>query len=119
MEIEIELPLAERDLQLLQIEQEIKNKKNLLIKKYKSLNGNIKLNHYLENVKSDYTKYYDYIVKEKQQQHDALLLLKEYIDELMKTDSLVSEQIRIAKHDQKDIMEEISKVKGELDELIK
>ena len=31
------LPLAERDLHFLQIEQEIKNKKNLLVKKKKEL----------------------------------------------------------------------------------
>jgi hypothetical protein len=37
----------------------------------------------------------------------------------MKTDNLVSEQIRTAKHDQKSIVEEIDKVKREIDELIK
>ena len=91
----------------------------MLFKKYKDLNDKIKINNYLTEVKNDYTKYYDYILKEKQAQYNALTLIKEYISDLMKTDNLVSEQIRTAKHDQKSIVEEIDKVKKELDELIK
>jgi hypothetical protein len=112
------LPLAERDLNLFQVEQEIKNKKMLLVKKKKDLDNKYKLNHYLNGVKNDYSKYYDYILKEKQQQQNALTLLKEYIDDLIKTEHLVDDQLRTAKHDQKDIINEIDKVKDELDELI-
>ena len=112
------LPLAERDLHLIQIEQEIINKKKLLVKKKKDLDKKQKLNQYLDGVKGDYTKYYDYIVGEKQQQYNALMLLKEYMSDLMKTEHLVDDQLRTAKHDQKDIIREIDKVKVELDELI-
>ena len=90
----------------------------MLVKKKKELNKKHKLNHYLSDVKEDYNKYYDYIVGEKQQQYNALLLLKEYMSDLMKTEQLVDEQLRTAKHDQKDIIKEIEKVKVELDELI-
>ena len=110
--------LAERDLQLLQIETEIKNKKRLLIKKKKDLDKKYKVNDYLGDVKQNYSKYYNYIVKEKKQQYNALLLLQEYMDDLMKTEKLVDDQLRVAKHDQKDIIREIDKVKDELDELI-
>ena len=72
----------------------------------------------MDGVKIDYTKYYDYILNEKQQQHDALILLKEYINDLIHTEHLVDDQLRTAKHDQKDILHEIDKVKAELDELI-
>jgi hypothetical protein len=112
------LPLAERDLHLLQIESEIKNKKNLLVKKKKDLDKKYKLNEYLDGVKNDYSKYYDYILDEKQQQYTALTLLKEYMSDLIKTEHLVDEQLRTAKHDQKDIIGEIDKVKDELDKLI-
>ncbi len=112
------LSLAERDLYLLQIEKEIRNKKKLLVKKKKDLDKKHKLNHYLSGVKDDYSKYYDYILNEKQQQHDALILLKEYINDLIKTEHLVDDQLRTAKHDQKDIINEIDKVKAELDELV-
>ena len=113
-----QLPLAQRDLHLIQIEQEIKNKKNLLIKKKKDLDKRQNLNNYLDNVKDDYTKYYQYIIQEKQQQYDSLLLLKEYMNDLIKTENLVDEQLRTARYDQKDIIGEIDKVKAELDEFI-
>jgi len=112
------LTLAERDLHLLQIEAEIKNKKKLLVKKKKDLDKKIKLNEYLSGVKSDYSKYYDYILNEKQQQYNALNLLKEYISDLIKTEHMVDEQLRSAKYDQKEIIQEIDRVKGELDELV-
>jgi hypothetical protein len=112
------LPLAERDLHLIQIEQEIMNKKRLLVKKKKDFDKKQKLNQYLDGVKVDYTKYYDYIVVEKKQQYNALMLLKEYMSDLMKTEHLVDDQLRTAKHNQKDIIREIDKVKVELDELI-
>lgn len=113
-----QLPLAQRDLHLIQIEQEIKNKKNLLIKKKKDLDKRQNLNNYLDNVKDDYTKYYQYIIQEKQQQYDSLLLLKEYMNDLIKTENLVDEQLRTARYDQKDIIGEIDKVKAELYEFI-
>ena len=112
------LPLAERDLHLLQVEREIRNKKNLLVKKKKDLDKKHKLNKYLDVVKDDYSRYYDFIVQEKKQQYDALLLLKEYMGDLIATENLVDEQLRTAKYDQKDIIGEIDKVKAELDELI-
>ena len=40
------------------------------------------------------------------------------MSDLMKTENLVDQQIRSVKHDQKDIIGEIDKVKAELDELI-
>jgi chromosome segregation ATPase len=112
------LSLAERDLHLIQIDQEIRNKKKLLVKKKKELDKKQKLNQYLDGVKDDYTKYYDYIVEEKQQQYNSLILLKEYMSDLMETENLVDDQLRSAKYNQKDIIREIDNVKAELDELI-
>ena len=114
----MKIHFAERDLQLLQIETEIKNKKRLLIKKKRDLDKKSKVNHYLSDVKKNYSKYYNHIVKEKKHQYNALLLLQEYMNDLIKTEKLVDDQLRVAKHDQKDIIREIDKVKDELDELI-
>lgn len=120
MEIfETRMPVARRDLYLLQIQDEIKSRKSLLIKKTNVLNKKSELNEYLDTIKEDYNNYYNYILKEKQQQYNSMLLLKEYLDDLMKTDGLVNEQLIRAKHEQKDIMIEIDKIKVELDEIIK
>ena len=113
-----EIPLAKRDLYLFQIQEEIKNKKSLLIKKKKELDKKVKDNIFLKNVQEDYTKYYQYILKEKQQQYDALLLLKEYMGDLKKTEKMMNSQLLTVKYDEKQIMDELDKVKKELDELI-
>ena len=113
------ITLAERDLYLLQIETEINNKKKLLVKKKRDLDKKQNLNHFLNGVTQDYQKYYNYILNEKQQQYKMLLLLKEYLNDLIKTEDLVDDQRRTAKHDQQNILKEIDKVKGELDDLIK
>jgi hypothetical protein len=57
--------LADRDLKLLQLDEEIKNKKNLLLKKRKELEEKKGLNQYLEIVKDDYNKYYEVEVNKK------------------------------------------------------
>ena len=113
------LTLGERDLYLLQIETEINNKKKLLLKKKKDLDEKQNLNHFLSGVTKDYQKYYNHILNEKQQQYKTLLLLKEYLNDLIQTEHLVDEQRKTAKHDQQNIIKEIGKVKGELDNLIK
>lgn len=112
------LTLGKRDLYLLQIQNEIKYKRNLLIKKKKEFDKKQIVNQFLDGVRDDYSKYYNYIVKEKKQQHESLMLLNDYINDLIETEHLVDSQLRTAKHDQKDIMLEIGKVKAELDELI-
>ena len=77
------LTLGERDLYLLQIETEINNKKKLLLKKKRDLDKKQKLNHFLNGVTKDYQKYYNYILNEKQQQYKMLMMLKEYLNDLI------------------------------------
>ena len=113
------IPLGQRDLQLLQLDAEITHKKHLLLKKKKDLDKKVKVNSFLEEVNNDYNKYYQFVVQEKEEQHKALQMLKEYMGELMKTETLIDYQKRTAKHDQQDIIREINVVKKELDELIK
>jgi hypothetical protein len=110
--------VASRDLKLTQIQQEIINKKKLLIQKKKTLENEQVQNEFLVDVKNDYNRYYEHILREKEQQRDTLMLLNEYISDLISTEHLVDDQLRIAKHDQKDIVREIDKVKSELDELV-
>jgi hypothetical protein len=110
--------VASRDLKLTQIQQEIINKKKLLIQKKKDLENKLVLNEFLADVKNDYAKYHKHILHEKEQQRDTLMLLNEYINDLISTEHLVDDQLRIAKHDQKDIITEIDRVKAELDEIV-
>ena len=112
------LSLSERDLLLMKIKDQIDNKKNLLIRKSKALEKKQKVNHFLENVKGDYEKYYNYIVNEKKQQYYAMSLVKQYLDDLIKIEKLTDSEIKKAKYDQKVILNELDKIKHELDEII-
>lgn len=110
--------LAQRDLKLIQIYEEIKNKKDLILKKKKDLAKKKNVNAYLEIVNNDYENYYNYILEQKKKELEAMNILNEYIDDLVNTDQLVDTQLKTAKRDQKEILNEISKIKGELDKLI-
>ena len=112
------MELAQCDMNMLQIDEVIKEKRNLLVRKKKDLAKKVKINDYLMNVRDDYDNYYNYILKEKQNQYNSMLLLRDYLSDIMATDKLVNDQLRAAKHDQKDIILEIDKLKKELDELI-
>ena len=110
--------LAQRDLKLIQIYEEIKNKKDLILKKKKELSKKKNVNTYLEIVNNDYENYYNYILEQKKKELEAMNILNEYIDDLAHTDKLVNTQLKTAKRDQREILNEIHKIKGELDKLI-
>jgi hypothetical protein len=113
------LSIGERDLYIRKLEDEIKRKRLMLIEETKNIENGKKTNKLLEPVHSDYKKYYDNIINEKQQQYDAMMLLKEYLDELKKEESLTTHQTRTIKNDQRDILFEIEKITHELKEMAK
>ena len=113
------LSLGERDLYLKKLEDEIKNKKALLLQETNDLTNVKKGNKLLEEVHQKYKTYYDIIVKEKQQQYDAMMLLNQYLDELIKKEHISGKQIKNARKDQKDIIGEMEKITIDLKDLKK
>jgi hypothetical protein len=110
--------LVKRDLQLMQIDEAIREKRNLIVQKKNDIKKKATVNAYLEGVNKDYQRFYNYTVEQKQKEYKAMALLNDYIADLVKTEKLMDYQMRQAKHDQKEIMTEIDKIKGEIDELI-
>lgn len=111
------ISVAERDLKLLQLEEEIKRKKEFLLEKRLELEKNQDLNQFLKVVKKDYNKYYEKEVNQKKRELQAMTILNDYIHFLEDEKHLVNNQLISAKHDKKEIMHEINKIKKELQKI--
>lgn len=118
-ELPIKINLADRDLYLKQIEAQISAKRKFLLQKQKMLKEESKKNEFLDIVKNDYKKYYDFIIKQKEREIDSMNTLQQYLDDIIKTNKLTEEDLINSRKDQKSIVREINKMKGDLDELIK
>ena len=111
--------LGERDNYLAQIEKQIKNKRDFLLKKRNKVEHLSKENEFLENVKNDYQKYYNVILKQKQDQMKAMELLHQYIDDIKVSGKLTNQDIINTKREQNTILGEMDRIKKDLDGLIK
>ena len=112
------IPLREKDDQFMKIQELIDAKKGMLISKQKDLQMISKQNEFLESVKGDYQKYYNYISQQKKDQIKALELLDEYIRDLTTSGSLTKHNIEDAKAEQVKIMNEVGTIKQTLDSII-
>lgn len=109
------MPLVKRDEQLLQIEELIAAKRKMLLDKQKKLRFISKQNKFLDAIKNDYAKYYGYIIKQKQDQMEALDILNNYIHDLTISGKLSKNNIEDAKHEQSKILSELKNIKKGLD----
>ena len=114
----IKLPLEVQDDKFLHIQKVIEAKRNLLHQKQKKLKFITKQNHFLADVHNDYSKYYNYIVKQKNEQIQALGLLDNYIRDLTKSGQLTRHNIEDSKEEQRKILKEIKLIKNGLDSII-
>jgi hypothetical protein len=116
--VEIERPLFQKDQQFLYMQQLIEQKRAMMLQKQKHLQKAAKQNQFLEMVKSDYAKYYDYIAQQKREQIQALEILNKYVQDLNATNEMSKYNIEDAKVEQQKIMAEIGSIKKGLDEII-
>ena len=114
-----ELSLADRDSYLTQIENQIQSKRNLLIDKRKTLEQTVDKNQFLEGVKNDYQRYHNYIIKQNQDQIRAMNILNQYLDDVIVSGKLTEKDIHNTRHEQSQILGEMDKIKGDLDNIIK
>ena len=114
-----QLNLADKDLYLSHIEKEIEEKRKMLLKKQKMLKNSTKRNHFLEDVQKDYKLYYDYIIRQKQEQINAMNILNKYIDDLVVSGKISNNNMKDAKKEEQKILNEIHKMKRTLDEIVR
>jgi len=114
-----QISLGNRDQYLLQIEAQIQDKRKWLLNKRKVLKKTVKENKFLEGVKSDYEKYHNFIVNQKQQKIKAMSLLNQYIGDIIVSGKLTEKDIQQTKNEEKEILGQIDKIKNDLDEIMK
>jgi len=112
------LTLAERDLYLVHIDTLMDEKRKMLLEKQKTLQQTAKENEYLEMVRNDYRKYYNHIVKQKEDQINAMNYLNQYIDEIIVDGKLTDVDLENAKMEQDELIQEMGNIKSKLDEII-
>jgi hypothetical protein len=111
------LTLVERDLYLVHIDTLMDEKRKMLLEKQKTLQQTAKENEYLEMVRNDYRKYYNHIVKQKEDQINAMNYLKKYIDEIMVNGKLTDTDLENAKMEQDELIQEMADIKSKMDEI--
>ena len=111
------MDISERDLLITKMKDQIKSKQNYLFEQFKELEKNKDENEYVETVKNDYAKYFNYISSIKSDQLNAFENINKYLDkigcQLKISDSLLKE----TREDQQKVVHEINKLKIELNKI--
>jgi hypothetical protein len=114
----IQMDLASKDQKFIQIQQLIDFKRKMLLEKQIKYKKISKQNRFLEEIKNDYSNYSNYIMKQKQEQIQALEILHNYVRDLSVSGKLSKQNVKDARHEQKKILKELKSIKYNLDEVI-
>jgi predicted esterase YcpF (UPF0227 family) len=110
--------IYEREKQLANLEEQIKQKRGFLLDKRKTLGQAKEQNKFLKDVQQDYQKYYQYIVDEKQKQKEAFTKLNEHLDRIIVSGELTEKEMAESKKDQKTILKELDGIKRGLNNIM-
>jgi hypothetical protein len=113
-----QMNLATKDQQFIELQQLIELKRKMLLEKQKKYKKIIKQNHFLEEIKNDYSNYSNYIMKQKQEQIQALEILHNYVKDLTISGNLSKQNVKDARYEQKKIIKELKSIKHNLDEVV-
>ena len=116
--IVVKMNLAERDKYILRIEEQIEAKRRLLLEKQKKMNVLAKQNTFLTGVRNDYNRYHQHILKQKQDQMRAMETLHTYLSDLANSTDMTVNNIKDAAIEQDNILKEMRKIKGDLDQIV-
>ena len=110
--------LETKEMSFLRIQDLITSKRQMLLDKQKNFTSLTKQNHFLNDVREDYNRYYKYIAQQKRDQMSALNLLKEYMHDLTVSGTLTLNNIKDAEMEQEKIIREVKAIKSNLDSLV-
>jgi len=96
-----------------QLEQQIENKKKLLLSKRNYLNKYETENPYLQEVKQQYEEIYNVLLNEKRKEFIALNSLQEYLLYLINNNIVIDKEIDVVRKEQQHILEEMQRLRAQ------
>ncbi len=112
------LTLAERDVYLTNVYDEIRKRKKMLFDKFRTIKENEEKNEFLNLVKRDYQNYYDFILEEKEKQAEAMGALSAYVNNIIVDGGLTDEDLEMSRRDHEKIVQEIGTIRHGIDTLM-
>jgi len=113
-----EFDIAQNDTNIYNMKCVLEKKKQLLLYKNREVKELAKHNAFLNNVLSDYEKIKSHILEEKQKQQDAIKIISKHISQLSKNMNKGDYYISELQDDQSVLLEELEKIKMEMNEVI-
>lgn len=110
--------LALHDLMIVDIRCERKRKQKELAEQFKDVRERAVNNEYLRDVLEDYKSYYNTLLEQKKKQHAVLQGILNYLEEINQEQNRNLSQIDEDAIEQRRLLEEISKTKQEIDDLV-
>ena len=110
--------IACTDLAILNVKGALHAHNENLMTKYKELKKASTDNAYLLDIVKDYAALLLNIKKQKQKQHDGLKKISDYIDHIAQDTNTTEQMLRQTKYDQKNLMNEMNRLRKEIDKLV-
>jgi len=111
--------IAQNDTNIYNMKCVLEKKKQLLLYKNREVKELAKQNAFLNNVLSDYEKIKSHILEEKQKQQDAIKIISKHISQLSKNMNKGDYHISELQNDQSVLLEELEKIKMEMNEVMR
>ena len=115
---DLEVDLAKRDKILGDMEAQLYSKRFLLLQKREALKNAMKQNRFLEEVKTDYDNYHEFLVNQKNEQINALEYINGYIGDIQTEGEINDEKINESRMQQEWILSILKNIKQELSEIV-
>ena len=115
---DLEVDLAKRDKILGDMEAQLYSQRFLLLQKREALKNAMKQNRFLEEVKTDYDNYHEFLVNQKNEQINALEYINGYIGDIQTEGEINDEKINESRMQQEWILSELKNIKQELSEIV-
>ena len=113
------MDLGDRDQKIIIIQDALKDNQNFMVNKLLQLEEAQKRNQLLRTIYEDYRLYYEFIIKQKQEQQQNMQNLVTYLEKMMLEAGLTDNMLKRANHEQNNILEELSGLRQDLNMLIK